>query len=473
MKLHRAFGIVTLATALALGASGCIVDIVFDPVGADASVEGAWLINGETPTAANCGALGISRVRVRFYDGSRTFDHPDLVFPCEQGSFDTSPRAVLADGVWTMEMLAIDASGAVIARGRQETFDTLVEGGHIVMTTMDFVADAVPTQVTASWTIDGATPDATNCAALGIATVGIEFMDGMAPATVACTAGAIAVEVLPGSFNVQVMAYDSGGTAVAMAMAESFTVNEGMTHALNGNLPIDFIGAGFNPRGSDAAIDAAWTIGKTAASTEACEVSGGTRIEFWFFDTTDTAREDGVMVAMAPCVDGTYTSSTNVLAAGTYLASMVYADAGGDEVGRADFNAVTINAGDTLDLTAADIRLNDTTISFALEWEEKTLGTYTDCATAGAASMEWELYLGAATTPTYTSTTTTDSCEDRLTFNNSFSQPVGVGTWELYAGGAGDQPKEWETAGVGACTLTVAEAGDLVIQDCTLEYTAP
>ena len=51
---------------MALAIGGCIIEVDFDPVGTDAEVEGSWLINGEVPTAANCSAIGISNVRVRY-----------------------------------------------------------------------------------------------------------------------------------------------------------------------------------------------------------------------------------------------------------------------------------------------------------------------------------------------------------------------------------------------------------------------
>lgn len=125
---------------------GCIGEVSFDPVGTAASVEGQWTVSGAAPTTESCAALDITHVRVRFFDeGERTFDHPRLVFPCEQGSFDTRPDRVVASGQWTMQLLAVNAAAPVgesnvVASGEQQLADTLDARGHIVLDPVDFVA---------------------------------------------------------------------------------------------------------------------------------------------------------------------------------------------------------------------------------------------------------------------------------------------------------------------------------------------
>ncbi len=136
---------------VSIASAGCIGEVAFDPVGTAASVEGAWSVGGAAPSESSCGALSITHVRVRFYEGERTFDHPRLVFRCEEGSFDTRPDRVVAGGTWTMQLLAVDNDvpvgvSNVVAEGPLETHDTLDARGHIVMSAADFVraADAGP-----------------------------------------------------------------------------------------------------------------------------------------------------------------------------------------------------------------------------------------------------------------------------------------------------------------------------------------
>lgn len=140
-----------IAVLLALALAGCIVEVSFDPVGTAASAEGSWSIGGAQASAASCAALEITHVRVRFYDGDRTFDHPRLVFPCEAGGFDTRPDRVVASGTWTMQLLAVNNDvpvgvSNVVASGPLEVQDTLDARGHIVLSAVDFVraADAGP-----------------------------------------------------------------------------------------------------------------------------------------------------------------------------------------------------------------------------------------------------------------------------------------------------------------------------------------
>ena len=242
MRLQGAFRHALIVVTTGLFASGCLVDIVFDPVGTDATVAATWSVEGAAPTAESCAELGVTRVRVRFYDGVRRFDHPDLVFDCADGSFDTRPRAVVADGIYDMQLLAIDNAGVVIGEGPRERVDTLAVAGHIQLTAVDFQRAATPTQVAVSWTINGAAPSSASCDALGIARVGIDFMDGGAPSDASCAAGSLTVEVTAGTYSVQVAAFDDQGATIAAAMEQTFTVEEGLTFELNNGTPVDFIG---------------------------------------------------------------------------------------------------------------------------------------------------------------------------------------------------------------------------------------
>lgn len=117
---------------------GCIVPVSFDPVGASASMEGSWTIDGAPPTEASCEAVEVRYVRIRFFRDEVHRDHADLAFECADGSFDTRPVLLVGAGEWTIAPLAIRADGSEVARGALQTVDTLAEGGnHIVVDPFD------------------------------------------------------------------------------------------------------------------------------------------------------------------------------------------------------------------------------------------------------------------------------------------------------------------------------------------------
>ncbi len=485
MRLDKAWMIAALAAAVAVNASGCIVEVTFDPIGRDASIAGSWTIDGAAPTQASCDAAGISRVRVRFFEGSDFRDHPDLVFNCADGAFDTRPNAVVADGIWTMSLIPIDASGAVVVTDPatpRETFDTIVVGGHIDLTPVDFGTPIAASQYAASWTLNGTTPDATNCGEAGIDEVWVEFLDSAgAPIAGAtdrfpCTQGSFTSALDPGDYAVRVMAIDSADAPIAMLLREDFTLTAGTTHTLFMGAPIDILYDLFDPRGMDASLDAAWTVGTTAADNLSCEVAGGTTVEFVLYDPADTNREEGIVVAMAPCGAGMFGSTGNIIAAGSYLFSVVLVDAANVEVGRADFSEVTLAAGQELDATGTDLRLADTTLAFEIEWEYmSSLGSFGSCTDAGVQTILWDVTLNGATTPIYMSPTVTEACETLLVFNTASGEPITPGTYDLYIEGertAGG--KEWQLDVGASCQVVVSNEGDLGLtssaRDCRLRY---
>ncbi len=169
-----------LSTSIAaLALSSCVAQVTFDPVGTADTVAGSWTVQGQPASVATCSELGIDYVRVRFYRGDHTSDHPALVFPCERGAFDTSPERVVASGTWTMALVAIDADGNTISLGAQETIETAAVGGHIVLTSVDFDGSArfdpsgTSAAVSASWTIGGAGTGSATCGAVSGSTVDV------------------------------------------------------------------------------------------------------------------------------------------------------------------------------------------------------------------------------------------------------------------------------------------------------------
>lgn len=480
MRLTRAW--MALAMVGSLGTSGCTLEIV-DPLGTDASVEGSWTIDGAAPSVASCEAAGITHVRVRVWepDIEEYTDPSSLVFPCEDGFFDTGD-AVLRDGSWRLQLLALDANAddVVVAEGPREFFDTLAEDGHVVMSSVDFVGGVAGTSMQASWTINGETPTADNCAGLGIDEVLVEIVSGPGAGTTLkamCDEGSLAAAIDPGSYEVRVVAssLDTGEIA-ATEITDSFTVADGESYVINGG-PIDYIG-GFDPLGTDAALQASWMIGGVAADDKACEAVLGSTVDILFYAADDTTFENGVVVASgAPCGDGAFDSVDPILAAGDYLLAAELRDSTDALISRSETaSPFTVAAGTpvTVDL---DFRLDSATVHVFFEWENPSAaGSYTDCAAAGVEAMHWELYRDDGTTSgefvAGQDVGMNIACAD---FANIMGGADGgalvPGDYELVLQGFEGGFKAWEPMPV--CSLSIDGDGGLGLATCRAAYQAP
>ena len=194
------------ATLLALAASGCEVEVTFNPIGNDVSLSGSWTINGETPNATNCGAAGISHVAVAFFDksGGTPLRYDQLTFDCAAGMFDTG-GPVLARGSYTTQWVAYDSSFVEVGRGPMITLDVTDPSiAHANLLPADFVTETPmfnphgsQAELTGDWTVDGTAPSATNCMGLGVDQVAIVaydandtgLMNGVVMGMAACSSG--------------------------------------------------------------------------------------------------------------------------------------------------------------------------------------------------------------------------------------------------------------------------------------------
>lgn len=252
MKMRLSKMVMLLALA-ASAIAGCVVEVTFTPIGNDFSLSGTWTLNGAAPTAAACNAAGIARVGVIFIDGGVKYRFNEFEFPCSQGSFDTRPRLVLADGVYQTQWQAYNASGAEIT-GMSMTplpLDTtaLVPGAHINLAPVNYVTGNVfnpigdEVSIAASWTINGVTPTVSLCAAAGIDEVGIAFYDAGIKYTfneLRFPCEQASYDSRPnrilrrGAYTTQWLAYDSAGnelTAMAGTMLPLDVSMSTITHA--------------------------------------------------------------------------------------------------------------------------------------------------------------------------------------------------------------------------------------------------
>ena len=483
MKLGKALWAVALAAPFVWG--GCVVEIEPDPFGPEVSVEGAWLINGAAPSATSCDAVGITDVRVRVLDGAGSWIDRSLTFPCAQGSFSTSP--VLLAGDYDLVVEAVNRSGGadvLVAAADPMAFRASF-GDTIVLATVDFVVDSVPAgTLQGSWTINGATPDAGNCAGLGIAEVHVQFLDGAGvpdPASTlayACATGGFSELLVPGSYEIRVVAVDADGVIIATAMNQMFTLADGDTFIINGGAPVDFVG-GFNPLGNDAVLNAEWTVGgylpPVGESDRSCEATGASEVEIAFYAGDDTEFADGRIVVMSiPCDDFTYTSGTPTLAAGNYLVTATLLDAGGAEISVvATSSPVTVTAGTPLDLEL-DFRLDSSTIATFFDWESSTTpGTFGGCTTSGVDTMRWQVFIaGTATVVAGQDPGTAVACTDDINVMSGVGgAALAPGSYDIEFEGFDGGRKAWDP--VAACTVTIDAAGGLGLATCRAAYFAP
>ena len=125
--MRSAIALILTGSVALVASGGCIVRVGLDPVGAAASAQGSWTVDGAAPTATSCGE--IAYVRVRFYDGDEHRDHAGLVFECARGAFDTRPERVIAQGQWEVALVAIRADGSIVHEGARQTIET--SEGHV------------------------------------------------------------------------------------------------------------------------------------------------------------------------------------------------------------------------------------------------------------------------------------------------------------------------------------------------------
>jgi len=477
----KRIGLSWVGLLAALSVSGCIVEITFDPIGTDATMAGAWTINGAAPTQASCDALGVSHVRVRFLDGTRGVDHPDLVFPCAQGSFDTRPNAVVADGAWTVALVAVDTNGTAIGTAPQETFDTSVEGGHIVLTTVNFEATSTVTTLAGAWTINGAAPTAASCTELGATEVHVQFLDGTGTPgddtlKLPCADGSFMQEMDPGAYSVRVIAVSAAATIV-MAEPQAVTLTQGMTTTLT---TVNFDVAGFDPTGTDASYKLSWKIGgSTATIAEQCAALGAADVDVVFYDVDDVDFEDPYGITVADCSEGAFESVSAALAAGTYLVDVYLWPAVGDEpISYVELDEITVTAGTPLDLGEIDFRLEQSTIVANIGWEggvgSEGNGVFGACAafTPSVGTMSWILWQGAVGTGTMVATSgaTDPACTEIISIDaTTAGGEIAADTYALQIQGAasGDPTrKNW----VSSCNVTVGTSGALSVIDCDVSY---
>ncbi|MCA9613167.1 MAG: hypothetical protein H6721_00640 [Sandaracinus sp.] len=153
--------------------TGCVVEVNFEPIGGDVTVQGNWTINGGVADATSCGAAGIQTVRLQvceFVDGD-CYTATNLQAACSAGALNTGPL-LLAD-TYALRWQAILTDGTV-SNGAWET--VTAPAASTITTSVNFeTAGPAEDTLAGTWTVGGAPADATSCASAGIMNVRLAF----------------------------------------------------------------------------------------------------------------------------------------------------------------------------------------------------------------------------------------------------------------------------------------------------------
>lgn len=126
----------TLSLSAVVGgvlAASCTTPVPLDPRGDEVSLRGQWTIGGAAPTATSCQNLGAVSIGLAFREDDG--DHlllEELLFPCEQGSFQTGP--ILAHARYDMTWQAFEAEQDWLLSGQSFGLDAVQETDLVVPT---------------------------------------------------------------------------------------------------------------------------------------------------------------------------------------------------------------------------------------------------------------------------------------------------------------------------------------------------
>jgi len=215
--------------------AACTIEVTFNPLGDELSVEGAWLINGVPADATTCGAAGIDEVQVVFIDGGVDYRFDQFTFPCAQGSFNTAPTLVLDRGVYTTEWRAYDALGVETHRGGALGLDTSLQaiGGHVILATADFVATAAGPSLGVNLgyeTVGGL--EGQDCATAGVDTISYMLADSTGTTVddmtdIACGTRIDWTEIAADTYSLYIEGTSATGTKDWMATCTGLIVGTG------------------------------------------------------------------------------------------------------------------------------------------------------------------------------------------------------------------------------------------------------
>lgn len=213
--------------------------------------------------------------------------------------------------------------------------------GCIIVTSDDSAS------IAGSWTIDGRAPTSASCAALGADSVRLSLYEVGASYpydtfTASCAAGSVDSRstsdyIGPGSYT---YAFEvlSGGTVIGAGGEGLVTLIAGDHASVSAN----FTGSTFNPAGTDATVEAGWTIEGVAPSAASCSALGISRVRVAI--QNGSTWYELASLASACSTGGFDTTPTPVLAIGEWNLQIQALDASDAIVGQGEVVHASITA---------------------------------------------------------------------------------------------------------------------------------
>lgn len=220
-----------------------VVDFVsgYDPSGTDATLSARWTIDGVPPTGAACLALGVTRVRVAAFHGTRAIELAPLTATCATGVIDTRPLPALAAGDVVLQLQALDAHQVVLFSGAMVMLHVPSGPAHVALyddVPVDFTAGTFDPRgsdsgVSFRWTLDHQTPSIDVCDSVNAATAQLVLYahddtghaHGVPVAQAPCHLGALDTgatgAIRAGTYLASVEALDAAGNVIASASPSS------------------------------------------------------------------------------------------------------------------------------------------------------------------------------------------------------------------------------------------------------------
>ncbi len=212
------------------------------------------------------------------------------------------------------------------------------------------------TTVSGSWTVRGEAATATNCAAIGVDQVRLVIFDGGARytdplLTAPCSAGMIDTRPTPilsaGLYTARWEALRAG--AVVASGPERNLDSRSALHVMMTSLNLEGGTPTFDPTGTDASVEAHWTVNGATPTVSSCSSLGIDRVRIAFFDDVGAVYEYTALTAN--CEDGSFDTRPNrVIAAGDWTVQFQAVDTAGNVLGAGAMADVTVAAGGHLSL---------------------------------------------------------------------------------------------------------------------------
>ncbi len=392
-----------LLNAALLIAAGCTVDVVFEPFGSEVSLDASWTIDGLPADATTCDELGASTVELQVWaeSGSDFVTDGAWEAACSSGGFTTGP-VLLAD-TYRVRLVAIDSAGRNVgqtdfSRVTANVGDTIVVNGNFVPVEV-FDPTGGDIDVDAAWTVDGVEASAAGCSALGATDVQLQVWDASRTAfyidpswNASCASGGFVTApiLVPGTYQVRLVARDSSGSGVTETDFVTVTAAAGETIVIDA----DFVpGAA-----TDATLAGSWEIDGAVADAASCAAAGIDSVVLSI--ANDAAGSDIFIEYEFDCELGSFDSRTDGTGVTIPIGPMFFSqwlalDAAGDVLASSDFLELQVVAPTNHANLAIPNFPGGTTLIVNLFWEtDLGTGTYGTCAESAVDTMGYDLYDG-------------------------------------------------------------------------------